>query len=91
MSLTPKPKSQQPEHSGQEKKAIQAGQQGYLEPEICSVVHEDHQSSKPHVIATPRATHQPDGCQVMNDVSLKILGGTAESEGNVDEAQPWGL
>lgn len=49
------------------------GGQGYLKPEICSIVHKHHQCSKTHIIATPRATHQPNGCQVMNDMSQKIL------------------
>lgn len=45
----------------------------YLKPEICSIMHKHHQCSNTHVIATPRATHQPNGCEVMNDVSQKIL------------------
>lgn len=54
-------------------------------------MHEHHQSSKPHVIATPRAAHQPDGCQVMDDVRHKILGGTEEKEGKAGQAEPLGV
>lgn len=45
----------------------------YLKPEICSIMYKHHQCSNTQVIATPRATHQPYGCKVMNDVSQKIL------------------
>lgn len=46
---------------------------GCLKPEICSIVHKHHQCPKTHIISAPRATHQPNGCQVMNDMSQKIL------------------
>lgn len=77
-------KNHQSKHPRQENRD---GKQGYLKPEICSIVHKHHQCPQTHIISAPRATHQPNGCQVMNDMSQKILGRREKHKGKAKQVQ----
>lgn len=87
----PKNHKLQKHHQKKPKRKNKDRDQGYLKPEICSIVHKHHQRSNTHVIATPRAAHQPNGCQVMNDVSQKILWRREETKVEPSQCSPEGL